>query len=346
MRISDMKWASLLAASMLLSISDTAMAENTDIVVLINGDAITGEIKSLDFAELRYSTDSMGTVSIEWEDIVALTSNQSLQVEVAAGTRYFGNLLPASGQGLIAVGRGANIEEIDITHVVRITPIETAEKIWQRLEGSVSFGFNSGKASEVTTGNLNGSVRYRQRKYLVGMDVASSITEQPGAETTQNQSFTLHYQRFRDNRWFTGWFGGFESNDAQGVDARYTAGGGQGRFFVQTNTNQLSLLAGLVGTRESLTGGEPSSTNAEGVFSVNYLHRSNEPSTDINFKANIYPLLEDLKSFRSDSNLSMRHEFIDDLFFDLSIYYTFLSDPPEGLEKDDYGVITSIGYSF
>ncbi len=55
-----------------------AQAAKTDVVVLINGNVVTGEIKSLDFAELRYSTDSMGTASIEWEEIVSLTSDQSL----------------------------------------------------------------------------------------------------------------------------------------------------------------------------------------------------------------------------------------------------------------------------
>ena len=38
-------------------ISMPAYAEKTDVVVLINGNAVTGEIKSLDFGSLRYSTD-------------------------------------------------------------------------------------------------------------------------------------------------------------------------------------------------------------------------------------------------------------------------------------------------
>ena len=58
----------------------SAIAAKTDVVVLINGNAVTGEVKSLDFGSLRYSTDSMGTVNIDWEDIVTVTSEQSLTV--------------------------------------------------------------------------------------------------------------------------------------------------------------------------------------------------------------------------------------------------------------------------
>lgn len=346
MKNSQMMWAAVAIIFLGFCLPNQVRAEKTDVVVLINGNAVTGEIKSLEFGELRYGTDSMGTVNIEWEEIVALTSDQSLQVEVASGTRYFGNLVAASESGSIAVGRGANIQELDLSHVVRITPIETDDKIWQRLEGSVSFGFNTGKASEVTTGNLNANVRYRARTFLLGMDIASAITAQPGAPTTQNQSLNFNYQRFRNSRWFTDWFAGVESNDAQGVNARFLAGGGLGRYLVQNNKNQFSVLTGLVATQENLTGDTSSTTNAEGKLTVQYLHRSIEPSTDIAFSANIFPLLEDFSSFRADSNLSLRHEFIDDLYIDLSVYYTYVTDPPEGSLKDDYGVITSIGYSF
>ena len=64
------------------------------------------------------------------------------------------------------------------------------------------------------------------------------------------------------------------------------------------------------------------------------------------FTTDVFPRLDDFSSFRSNSNLTLRRELIDDLFLDLSFYYTYLSDPPAGAEKDDYGVVTSIGYSF
>ena len=137
-----------------------------------------------------------------------------------------------------------------------------------------------------------------------------------------------------------------EKNDAQGIENRLSAGGGLGRYLIQSNTNQFSLLGGLVATREKFTGDDPDTTNAEGKIAINYLHRRHEPSSDINFSTEIFPLLEDFSNFRSTSNLTVRREIIDDLFFDLSFFYNYLSDPPEGAEKDDYGVITSIGYSF
>ena len=167
-------WACLATILITLGMPHDAAAAKTDVVVLINGDAVTGEIKSLDFGALRYSTDSMGTVSIEWEEIVSLESDQSLQVEVASGTRYFGGLFATGADGTVGVGRGENIQEIEMSKIVRITPIETDEKIWQRIEDSIKFGFSSDKEIQVTSGNLSATVTSRPRTYLLDFNIISS----------------------------------------------------------------------------------------------------------------------------------------------------------------------------
>lgn len=130
------------ALLVLFCLASHARAARTDVVVRENGDAVAGEIKSLDFGELSSSTDSMGTVSIEWEEVQSLERDQALQIEITTGTRYFGNLVPASREGMLAVGRGENVTELEILNIGRITPIDTDERFWQRMEGSVSFGFD------------------------------------------------------------------------------------------------------------------------------------------------------------------------------------------------------------
>ena len=47
------------------------LAARTDTILLVNGNAITGEVESYEFGDLEYGTDSMGTVHIDWEDVVA-----------------------------------------------------------------------------------------------------------------------------------------------------------------------------------------------------------------------------------------------------------------------------------
>lgn len=330
----------------LLLVAGMADAAKTDTVVLINGNAVTGEIKSLEFGTLRYSTDSMGTVSIDWEDIVAITSNQNLQLELVDGRRYFGSLKSQEEKQTIEVDMGDSSRTLEMNNVVRITPIDTDDRFLERVDGSISFGFNTQKGSEVTTFNLAAEANYRTLTYLVGLDLSSSITDQPSEETKARDRVGVNYQRFRRNRWFTDWFSTWERNDELGINSRVSLGGAVGRYLKQTNKTWFSMTVGLQGTQESFVGDEDSTTNAEGRLQVRYQHRNLDPETTFSFTSNVYPLLDDLSVFRAESDLSLRREFIDDLNFEVLIYHSYQSDPTEGSANSDYGVTTSLGYSF
>lgn len=331
-------------------LASPAHAIRTDVVVLLNGNAVTGEIKSLEFGALRYSTDSMGTVSIDWEDVVTLASNQSLQIELMDGRRYYGTLLVPDDKFHVRIQTVSQQISFPAEQVVRITPIETSERFIDRLEGDFSLGFQQQKSSGITSIYSSSDIRYRTRKYLVGLRMNSTVTDQPNPvpeeRTKANQSFAANYQRFKANRWFTEWFTSWEKNDELGINSRVSLGGAVGRYFVQSNKNQFSVTAGVQGARESFIGEDESTTNAEGRIEIRYLRRKLTPETSIAFTSKIYPLLEDLSQYRAESDLSLKREFIEDLFLEISASYSFLSDPPTDAASTDYSISTSIGYSF
>ena len=323
-----------------------AKAAKTDVVILVNGNAVTGEVKSLEFGSLRYSTDSMGTVNIDWEDIVSVTSQQDLQIELSDGTRYFGKLFPGEQSHFVRIVTASEELVIESSRIVRITPIETSEKFLERLDGSFSFGIQTQKSSEVTTSNLAADVSYRTRKYLFGTRLNSSTTNQPTEPSKARQSLGLNYQRFRPNRWFTDWFTTWEKNDELGIAARAAAGAALGRYIVQTNKSQFSLAVGAQGARTNYTGVDESATEGEGRIEIRYLRRRLTPETSFRFTSTIYPLLEDVTQYRAESDMSLRWEMFEDLFLDFSLGYSYISNPPTDAEKSDYTATTSIGYSF
>jgi putative salt-induced outer membrane protein YdiY len=323
-----------------------AHAARTDIIVLANGNAVTGEIESLDFGALEYGTDSMGTVFVDWEDIVSITSNQHMQVEITDGSRFFGNLEAADERFHIKVVTLSSSVEFATDEIIRITPIDVDETFVHRLEGYISFGFNTQNASGVSTMNLASDIRYRTQQYLIGLQANSTITDQPSEDTTERASVNLNYQRFKGNRWFTDWYTGWEKDDGVGLENRVTAGGALGRYLVQNNTHQFSLMAGLQASRELLLGEDDSTTQPEGRLTARYLFRKLNPQSSFNLTFNVYPLLEDFSQYRSDTDLALKYEFIQDLNFELTFFHTYVSEPPVGAEKEDYGVTTSLGYSF
>lgn len=331
---------------LLAILPSVTMAERTDTVLLINGNAVTGEIKSYEFGSLEYGTDSMGTVQIDWEDVVGITSNQTVQVEVSNGTRFLGNLDAAEERFYINVVTEHGPVELSMKRIVRITPIDVSDTFVERLEGGLSVGLNSQSGSGVTIFDTTADVRYRTELYLVGITVNSSITDQPSEETQSNHAARLNYQRFRRNRWFTDWFSSWERNDQLGIESRTSLGAGLGRYIVQTNRNQFSLMAGAQATRSESTGQEPGDTLGEGRFQIRYLHRNLKPETNITFTTNIFPVFEDLSSYRSETSLILDRELISDLDFRIDIFHKYQSEAPSTGEKTDTGVITSLVYSW
>ncbi|KPK65125.1 MAG: hypothetical protein AMS21_05635, partial [Gemmatimonas sp. SG8_38_2] len=133
---------SLLSISFVLALALAAplAAQKTDTVTLYNGNRITGEIKELDHAKLKYSTDDMGTIYIEWNKIARLTSRAYFEVELEDGLRFYGTFGEPSRDGIVLVVlTESTADTVDMALIVKITPIKAT--FWTRLDGNVDIGF-------------------------------------------------------------------------------------------------------------------------------------------------------------------------------------------------------------
>ena len=77
---------------LLLLGAGVAEAQKTDSVWIRNGDRITGEVKSLSRALLKYSTDDLGTIYIEWDKVDRISTTTILEVQLGSGQKFYGPL--------------------------------------------------------------------------------------------------------------------------------------------------------------------------------------------------------------------------------------------------------------
>ncbi len=91
----------LLVACLLAFVTRASAAVKTDIIVLTNGDRVTGEIRSLSDGLLTYKTDDMGTLSVEWERIKRISSEWPFILEDLAGRGIVSGPPGAVGPGAI-----------------------------------------------------------------------------------------------------------------------------------------------------------------------------------------------------------------------------------------------------
>jgi putative salt-induced outer membrane protein YdiY len=336
---------SVLLAGVFCASSPLPAAEKSDLVFLGNGDRITGEVKSLEQGKLRLKTDSAGTIYIEWAEIERLSSSQTLEVELQDGEKFFGVLEPDAEAGTLKIQTEDQRRVLEMPVIVRMTPIE--ESRWKRLDGSFDLGFgftSSNKSSQVSLGS---EVRYRTRKYQRNLGFSSTRIDQESGERTKRQSLDGGVQRFLANRRFVGGTLQFQENEELGLDLRSLVTVGMGRHAVQTNAMQLDLFGGIALNWEDFAGSDVvESTELVGGLQFAFF-RFNDPETDFRVNLLVYPSLSQSGRVRVEFDTRLRRELVKDFFWTISVYDSYDSEPPiQGVETNDWGLNSSVGWSF
>src|SRR5262249_61371886 len=109
-----------------------ALAAKTDVVVLRNGDTLTGEVKEVDRGRLTFKTDDMGTLAIEWDKVRRVTAGATFEIEDLDGHQYFGSLRPGTNEGEVDIVSPAGGWTLPPARVVRVQ--RQGATFWQRLD--------------------------------------------------------------------------------------------------------------------------------------------------------------------------------------------------------------------
>ena len=334
--------ALILAASLLGS----AASADIDVVTMQNGDRLSGELKSLGRGKLRFDSSATGTIPIEWDEVATLVSFQNVQVETEDGTYYLGRLVEAPGDGEIVVATDGGPVTLDMMDVVLMAPIE--ERGLDSIDAALTLGYSFAKSSAVQQLNLGFNVAGRTEKRILELNTDVVLSDADNAEANQRKSLDLTYTRLLANRWAAGGVIRVDRNDELDVDLRTSLGAGAGRYVVQSNTMTLLMSGGVQLTRENVGTGLSDNDTVEGFLGANWdWFRYDSPELDLTSNLLVFPNLTDTGRVRSEFDIRFRWELITDLFWQVSYYNSYDSDPVvDGAEKNDYGVITSLGYSF
>jgi Protein of unknown function, DUF481 len=329
-----------------------AQAQKTDVLVLLNGDRITGEVKGLSRGKLDYNTDDAGRPSIEWVKVRRLTSSHYFEVEVASGAKYFGRLAEADRDGVIVV-KLDRADTLAVPSVVRISTLDAA--FLQRVTAYLDLGFSYAKANSATTFNMDAEVKYRGPKYGSSIYVESYAQGQEDVPTTTRNTAELQGTYYLPDRWSIVGLAQTEQNDELNLALRFTLGGGASRVFHQSNSGELTAAAGVVVAQERFhpaegdtNAAEEEQTNLEGLLYGQWdAYRYDTPKLDFSTSLSLYPSLSSLGRVRGELAMRIKYEVFRDFNVGLKFTDTFDSEPPEETaSKNDFISSLTIGWSY
>jgi hypothetical protein len=324
--------------------------ESTDVIVMKNGDHLTGEIKGLNagvlYVNMKYI---LGTSSLQWSEVARLESKQLFLVKTEGGSVYTGTLNTASSPS----GRPVKIEvressgqkvEIDRPRIVAMGV--TSTKFFQRFNGSIDSGIIYSKGNESTQYSLGSQVNYPRERWAAAASFNSTLSDSTGAPvSTRNQLDLDAFRLLRSNNWFYEGLGIFLHSSEQGISRQVTAGGAIGRYLKNTNHARISVFAGFAGQNTDYQQGIFRQNMASGLIAANVqFFRFNK--TNANVTTVLLPVITQPGRVKFNMNATYYIKLIRNLSWNVSFYDNWDSQPPEGLSGSDYGSNSGLSWTF
>jgi putative salt-induced outer membrane protein YdiY len=323
-----------------------------DVVVMRNGDRLSGEIKKVEHGLLYIETPYISgeQVAVDWLQVERIESARAYRVVLNNGARLVGQVhleeVPGSDKKAVSVHN----EDHD-TLVPQEALIEVAwqkRNFFRQLKGNIDFGYNYTSGNDQVQGDFDATTKFESPTYRMEGDLSSTISLVSGANETNRQQLTALFGRYLSRRDIIFGATDFLKSSQQKLQLRSTFGAGYGRGFIKTPRTELNIRAGLAYNREEYdptVGSQSIHNSIESLFSVDYsTFRFNRSQLDTNLR--VMPSLSDLGRVRSNLTSTYSLKLVNEFHFQIHLWDTYDSRPPIKARKNELGVSTGLGWSY
>lgn len=339
-----------LLAPLLACLCSPAHAERKDVVIMNNGDHITGEVKRLQNGYLYVETEYVSSnIALDWNQVQSVESAATFQIVLNNGQRMEGKIKKVSRES-------AKTEDFlirEATGEVRVPSAEVASvettkpTFWRQLQGSIDFGYSFTSGNSQSSLNIDTSTAYKTPGWEVMTSFDSTFSGQPGASNTNREDLQTTLVKFLNRNSYVESLSDFLHSSQQDLTLRTTLGGGYGRYLKHTTNSNLAWLGGIVYIHESFDTvvAQPSDQNVEAVLGLQYNYvRFNFGEFDS--QVQVFPGLTDAGRLRLKTNNSLTIKLRNNFHLAFTFWDNFDSQPPPTARKNELGISSGIGWSF
>jgi putative salt-induced outer membrane protein YdiY len=325
-------------------------AKRKDVVVMNNGDHITGEVKRLQNGLLFVETDYVsGNIQLDWNQVQSVASTAIYRITLNNGKRLVGNIEKDSLNK-------ANTEDFLIREANEEQQVPSAEIVsmdtrkptfWRQLQGGIDFGYSYASGNGQTTLNADTNATYKTTGWEAATVFDSTFGGQSGASKTNREDLQGMFAKYLNRNSYLLGLSDFLHSSQQDLNLRTTLGGGYGRYLKRTTSTNLSWLGGLVYIHESFNtlSSQPSDQNIEAVVGLQYnVVKFN--FGEFNSQLLVFPGLTDWGRVRTTTNNALAIKLRNNFYLNFTLWDNFDSRPPVTAKRNELGVSSGIGWSF
>jgi hypothetical protein len=212
----------------------------------------------------------------------------------------------------------------------------------------VGLGLSYTKGNDVGQYYFLGNTKYRDVDAEYELNWNTILTSNGSGPENQRGTLGGSYRRYLKQRNFWTVLATIDRNDELGISSRFSAGGGVGKMLLQTQDYQFALVGGAVATQENTGPADEDDANMEGIIIGDFsIYRFSTPKTQLRTTLTVWPSITDWGRVRANFDISLGQEIIDDdMSISLTAYATHDNQPPTDAANGDYGIVTSLDYTF
>lgn len=332
----------LAAASLVL-----APAAYGDLVVLDNGDRLTGTITRMQEDSLTLETAYAGEVNIGWQAVAALETDEPVEVMLTDGTLLRSRIARA-GDGSVVLEAGETLPSASVAlgRIAALNPSPEISGRGTRVRGRVDIG------AAVATGNTETEnlhldaelvARTRENRYTIGARMLKSAED--GRDTADSTLVYSKYDHFLSERRYLYANVSFERDAFKDLNLRSALGAGAGHQFVESRRRNLSLEGGLTYVNEDFeTIADDSYMAAR--WALDYDQRLLQERIQVFHRHEGLVSVEDTDDVILRSQTGVRFPWTDNLNTSLQLNLDWDRSPPPGTENTDLTYLLNVGYNW
>jgi putative salt-induced outer membrane protein YdiY len=342
--------AFFLLASLLACLGSSAREIRKDIIIMSNGDRITGQVKRLQngllYVEMPYVS---GNIGLDWNQVDSVQTTASFQIVLNNGQRLTGTIEKISREKannddfLI---REAT-EEIQVPSTAIANIDSQKPTFWRQLKGNIDFGYSFTSGNNQSALNADSTVIYKARSWGATLSFDSTFGGQTDATSTNREDLQGLFTRYLNRNSFVGGLADFLHSSQQDLTLRTTLGGGYGRFLKRTTNSNLAWLGGVAYINESFdtSTAKPTNQSMEALLALQYNYIRFDLG-EFDSQVQIFPGLTDAGRLRITTNNSLSIKLRNNFYLQFTFWDNYDSRPPTTARKNELGTSTGIGWSF
>ena len=330
-----------------------------DQVTVENGDRVSGNIVKSDRNSMTMKTEFFGEVTIPWDAIREIISDQELFVTAANGQVLVGTVSTTGSSLQVRISQADTVPvEMAVVENLRSQAEQDAyEAEIERLRDPGLLDFWSGyidggfsfSGGNVDTSAISTSMRTRRSTQRDRISIyATTLFAQNGnsgvTETTANAiRGGTRYEVTVSDRLFTFGFLDLEFDEFQDLDLRSVLGGGLGWHVQDTDRTVFDVFSGGSFNQEFFT--SETRRSGELVLGQDLTYRLVE-STRLSERFSFFPNLSNTGEYRLQFDATLTTDLAKWLAWHFTISNRFLSNPVPGVKKNDVLITAGVRFSF